>query len=163
MKPKPIKKLYYSISEVSKLTSLKPYVLRYWETEFSELRPAKNRAGNRIYRLNDIKLIFFIKKLLYEEKFTIEGARQKIKSTIKENPTQMAIPFNDYTKEEMIADIRRDLQEILDILNDNSEQTNDNNEPETGVRESENEKRERNQDQHYKVNNTVTEKKFFGA
>ena len=62
MKPKQIKKLYYSISEVSKLTSLKQYVLRYWETEFSELRPSKNRAGNRIYRLSDIKLLFLIKK-----------------------------------------------------------------------------------------------------
>lgn len=159
MKPKPIKKLYYSISEVSKLTSLKPYVLRYWETEFSELRPAKNRAGNRIYRLNDIKLIFFIKKLLYQEKFTIEGARQKIKATLKENPIQMAIPFNDYTKEEMIADIRRDLQEILDILNDEHEKNNNNEETETDAKESE----EEEQDDQQKIDSTIIENKNFGA
>ena len=161
MKPKPIKKLYYSISEVSKLTSLKPYVLRYWETEFSELRPAKNRAGNRIYRLNDIKLIFFIKKLLYQEKFTIEGARQKIKATLKENPIQMAIPFNDYTKEEMIADIRRDLQEILDILNDDHEQTKQDKETEADTKESEEDEQEQNE--RNKTDNTVIENKNFGA
>ncbi len=98
MTPKPIKKLYYSISEVSKLTSLKQYVLRYWETEFPELRPSKNRAGNRIYRLNDIKTIFQIKKLLYEEKFTIEGARQKLKSLHKDQETQIDIPFKEMSK-----------------------------------------------------------------
>ena len=117
MKPKSIKKLYYSISEVSKLTSLKQYVLRYWETEFSELKPAKNRAGNRIYRLDDIKLIFLIKKLLYEEKFTIEGARQKLKSMQQDETIQMIIPFSDNTQDELIYDIKKELEGILNILN----------------------------------------------
>ncbi|MSP64109.1 MAG: MerR family transcriptional regulator [Ignavibacteria bacterium] len=71
-----IKKLYYSISEVSKITELEQYVLRYWETEFEQLNPAKNRAGNRVYTSKDIKLILFIKDLLKEKKYTIEGARQ---------------------------------------------------------------------------------------
>lgn len=74
-----IKKLYYSIGEVSKVTELKQYVLRYWESEFPQLSPAKNRAGNRIYRDKDIELILFIKSLLYDRKYTIEGARQKLK------------------------------------------------------------------------------------
>ena len=74
-----IKKLYYSIGEVSKVTELKQYVLRYWESEFPQLSPAKNRAGNRIYRDKDIDLILFIKSLLYDRKYTIEGARQKLK------------------------------------------------------------------------------------
>ncbi len=74
-----IKKLYYSIGEVSDLTGLKPYVLRYWETEFPMLGPAKNRAGNRIYRDREIKLLFHIKYLLYDQKYTIEGARQQLK------------------------------------------------------------------------------------
>ena len=78
MEEKPIQRLYYSIADVSKVTGLKQYVLRYWETEFRELRPAKNRAGNRIYRKNDIRLVFLIKRLLYQEKYTIEGARQKL-------------------------------------------------------------------------------------
>ena len=73
-------KLYYSISEVSKITSLKQYVLRYWETEFPNLKPKKNSAGNRSYRQSDIDLINKIKYLLYEKKYTIEGAREKLKN-----------------------------------------------------------------------------------
>ena len=74
-----IKKLYYSIGEVSEVTDLKQYVLRYWESEFPQLSPTKNRAGNRTYREKDIELVNFIKTLLYEKKYTIEGARQKLK------------------------------------------------------------------------------------
>jgi DNA-binding transcriptional MerR regulator len=80
MKSLGIKKLYYSISEVSKITDLEQYVLRYWESEFDELKPAKNRAGNRIYTNRDIKLILYIKKLLRDERYTIEGAKQVLKS-----------------------------------------------------------------------------------
>ena len=74
-KPK-IKKLYYSIGEVSEITGLKAYVLRYWETEFKQISPPKNRAGNRTYRQKDINLIQDIKDLLYEQQYTIEGARK---------------------------------------------------------------------------------------
>ncbi len=73
-----IKKTYYSISEVCTKTSLEPHVLRYWESEFPSLRPKKNRAGNRAYRDKDIDLILYIKKLLYEDQFTIPGAKKKI-------------------------------------------------------------------------------------
>jgi DNA-binding transcriptional MerR regulator len=75
MKDLSIPKLYYSISEVSRLTGLEPYVLRYWETEFEELKPQKNRAGNRIYSNRDIKFILRIKELLREKRYTIEGAK----------------------------------------------------------------------------------------
>lgn len=75
-----MKKLYYSISEVSKITELEQYVLRYWETEFDQLKPAKNLAGNRIYTNKDIKLILYIKKLLRDEKYTIEGAKKLLKN-----------------------------------------------------------------------------------
>ena len=80
MEARDIKKLYYSISEVSEITELKQYVLRYWETEFSQLKPNKNRAGNRIYRSHDIDLLMEIKSLLYDRKFTIKGAQQYLKS-----------------------------------------------------------------------------------
>jgi DNA-binding transcriptional MerR regulator len=80
MKQAGIKKLYYSISEVSKITDLEQYVLRYWETEFELLQPSKNRAGNRIYTNRDIKLILYIKKLLREERYTIEGAKQVLQT-----------------------------------------------------------------------------------
>lgn len=80
MKNFSMKKLYYSISEVSRITDLEQYVLRYWETEFELLKPAKNSSGNRIYTNKDIKLILLIKKLLKEEKYTIEGAKKILKN-----------------------------------------------------------------------------------
>ncbi|MCY7361487.1 MAG: MerR family transcriptional regulator [Ignavibacteria bacterium] len=86
-----MQKLYYSISEVSRIAELEQYVLRYWETEFEQLRPAKNHSGNRIYTNKDIKLILYIKKLLREEKYTIEGAKKLIKNyTSKEEEPEVA-------------------------------------------------------------------------
>jgi DNA-binding transcriptional MerR regulator len=87
MKQIGIKKLYYSISEVSKITGLEQYVLRYWESEFESLRPQKNRAGNRIYTNRDIKLILHIKKLLRDERYTIEGAKQVLIAYTPEDET----------------------------------------------------------------------------
>jgi DNA-binding transcriptional MerR regulator len=87
MKQQGIKKLYYSISEVSKITDLEQYVLRYWESEFEQLKPAKNRAGNRIYTNKEIKLILYIKRLLRDERYTIEGAKQVLLSYIPDNDT----------------------------------------------------------------------------
>lgn len=123
MKELGIKKLYYSISEVSKLTSLKAYVLRYWETEFPFLRPSKNSAGNRTYRQSDVELIYLIKKLLYEEKYTIEGARQKLKNmriTESEEGQQLDLSLNNREQEELVNEIRQGLKDIVDLL-DNSE------------------------------------------
>ena len=79
MEARDIKKLYYSISEVSEITGLKQYVLRFWEIEFSQLKPKKNSAGNRIYRSHDIDIILEIKSLLYDRKYTIKGAQQYLK------------------------------------------------------------------------------------
>lgn len=73
-----VKKAYFSIGEVCDLTGLKPHVLRYWETQFDVLRPTKNRAGNRVFRPKDIELILLVKNLLYEQRYTIEGANQKL-------------------------------------------------------------------------------------
>tara|TARA_B100002051_G_scaffold245151_1_gene252317 strand:+ start:128 stop:520 length:393 start_codon:yes stop_codon:yes gene_type:complete len=80
---KEIKKLYYSIGEVSEITGLKQYVLRYWESEFIQLNPSKNSAGNRNYRKSDIDLINEIKDLLYDRRFTIKGAKQYLKDKAK--------------------------------------------------------------------------------
>ena len=85
MEARDIKKLYYSISEVSEITRLKQYVLRYWETEFSQLKPGKNKAGNRIYRSHDVDTIMEIKSLLYNRKFTIKGAIQHLKYPSKKS------------------------------------------------------------------------------
>ena len=100
-----IKKLYYSIGEVSKIVKLKSYVLRYWETEFKKLSPPKNRAGNRTYRQKDIDIILEIKDLLYNKKFTIEGAR-----------TLMGSDDNSYEKE-YLKKLKLELQKIKRIIN----------------------------------------------
>jgi len=105
-------KLYYSITEVAQLTDVKPHVLRYWETEFKVLRPKKNRAGNRIYRSNDIELIEQIKKLLHEEGYTIAGARKKLLE-VKANPGKRT---RKDKLAEILASLKQDLLEIRRIL-----------------------------------------------
>ena len=80
-----MKKLYYSISEVSKMVDLEPYVLRYWEREFSQLQPQKNRAGNRVYTEKDIEVIKLIKRLTREDRYTNSGARQVLSQMTFEN------------------------------------------------------------------------------
>ena len=105
-----IKKLYYSIGEVSKMVGLKSYVLRYWETEFKQLSPPKNRAGNRTYRKKDIDLILKIKDLLHGKKFTIEGARSVISG--KNLSDLPAVEFNN----DIIRQLKNELNEILQII-----------------------------------------------
>ena len=105
-----IKKLYYSIGEVSKMVGLKSYVLRYWETEFKQLSPPKNRAGNRTYRQKDIDLILKIKDLLHGRKFTIEGARSVVSG--KNTPD---IPIEEINKN-VIRKLKNELNEILQII-----------------------------------------------
>ena len=109
------KKLTYAIKEVSQITGLKAYVLRFWETEFEELRPAKSSAGSREYTLEDIKLVFLIKRLLYEEKYTIEGARQRMLA-MKKNGQQMDLSFERLRREDALFEIKKELQEMLALL-----------------------------------------------
>ena len=119
MKSLGIKKLYYSISEVSKLTDLEQYVLRYWESEFEQLKPAKNRAGNRIYTNRDIKLILYIKKLLRDERYTIEGAKQVLKAYTPEEDTGEQLELIDAPKpKHKVQDeqLRTDLLEVRGFL-----------------------------------------------
>jgi DNA-binding transcriptional MerR regulator len=126
MKSLGIKKLYYSISEVAKITDLEQYVLRYWESEFEQLKPAKNRAGNRIYTNRDIKLILHIKKLLRDERYTIEGAKQVLKTYTPEVDTGEQLELIDAPKsrtkikeEQLRADMvetKEFLQELLKKL-----------------------------------------------
>jgi DNA-binding transcriptional MerR regulator len=87
-------RLYRSISEVSELVDVKPHVLRYWETQFSMLRPRKNRAGNRMYRPEDVQMLLRIKELLYARRFTIEGARKRLLEERRTAaPPQVEIPL----------------------------------------------------------------------
>ena len=107
-----IKKLYYSIGEVSNIVGLKPYVLRYWETEFKQLSPPKNRSGNRTYRQKDIDLIVRIKDLLYNKKYTIEGAKSMIGR--KEDVAVSGIVNNN----SIVLNLKNELQEIIRIINE---------------------------------------------
>jgi DNA-binding transcriptional MerR regulator len=111
-----VKRLYYSIGEVSRVTDLEPHVLRYWESEFPKLRPQKNKAGNRTYRIRDIQLIFQIKKLLYEDKFTIEGARQRLSSGAEGEPNQLKLTFAGDQPKELVQKIKKELQDVLKLL-----------------------------------------------
>ena len=126
MKDLSIKKLYYSISEVSKITDMEQYVLRYWETEFEQLNPQKNRAGNRIYTNKDIQIILHIKSLLREKKYTIEGAK-KILINFKPEPIMVKADSEHSVENEYIAiaqnenkkeriSIKKDLDEVKIFL-----------------------------------------------
>lgn len=123
MKDLSIKKLYYSISEVSKITSIEQYVLRYWETEFEQLRPQKNRAGNRIYTNKDIQLILHIKTLLRERKYTIEGAKKimenyspdKLIQATESVSQDVEVEQQEIPKQEK-TQLQKDLEEIKNIL-----------------------------------------------
>ena len=108
------KKAYYSIGDVCDLTGLKPHVLRYWESQFEVLHPTKNRAGNRVYRPKDIELILLVKYLLYEEKYTIDGARQKLLEMKKEGALRGE--QRDIVGTEFLSGAKRELQELLSIL-----------------------------------------------
>ena len=124
MKDLSIKKLYYSISEVSKITNIEQYVLRYWETEFEQLKPQKNRAGNRIYTNKDIQIILYIKELLREKKYTIQGAKKILEEAARNKTAQVnsAVkePALEHTKEVEEEgeqpSLKKDLEEIKSIL-----------------------------------------------
>ncbi|UCD17764.1 MAG: MerR family transcriptional regulator [Candidatus Zixiibacteriota bacterium] len=107
-------KLYYSISEVARITRLEPYVLRFWEKEFPMLKPKKNRGGNRTYQKSDIELINRIKHLLYKENFTIEGARNQLRK-IKPSPHKKELKA-DAKGRTLIGMIRKDIEDLLKLF-----------------------------------------------
>ncbi len=132
-------KLYFKISEVSDLLGVQAYVLRYWETEFPQMRPRKNRAGNRAYRDKEIQYIHFIRQLLHDEKYTIQGAKKKLADVSPEEvagqltllrpepaPIPVAVPEFVGSKSSVEADrlfrnelehVRNGLRDVLKLLN----------------------------------------------
>ena len=105
-------KEYYAIGEVCEITGLKPHVLRYWESQFRLLNPSKNRAGNRAYRRKDIQLIQLVKHLLYTEKFTIEGAKQKLEDLRRGRDPGIEMPTEAQRQEDLLRSLRDDLDEL---------------------------------------------------
>jgi len=102
--PQKPSKLFYRIGEVSRLTGLEPYVLRYWETEFPQLKPDKGRSGQRLYKKKDVDNIFHIKQLLYKDGYTIAGARRKLNGKAGQDV------------DAVIESAKKELREILEIL-----------------------------------------------
>jgi len=105
---------YYSIGEVCDLVDLKPHVLRYWEAQFPALNPSKNWSGNRVYRRKEIKLILLLKHLLYKERYTIEGARQKLDQLRRGGELRSAATQARHSA--MLDLLRTELRRIMDIL-----------------------------------------------
>src|SRR5690242_21925646 len=108
-------KLYFRIGEVSSLCRLPAYVLRFWETEFPQLKPVKSSTGQRMYCHKDVESVLHIKKLLYEEGFTIAGARQHLRTEGKSDKKQAPLPFPERSASDL-KHIRQGLREILAIL-----------------------------------------------
>jgi len=110
-------KLYFKIGEVSELLGVEPYVLRYWESEFPVLSPKKSGTGHRLYRRKDVELLLRIKHLLYEKRFTIEGARQTLQAEAKGPKPKLArLEQRELFTEDPLPEIRRELRDILQLL-----------------------------------------------
>ena len=115
MKSLPAGRLYYSISDVSEMVGVKPHVLRYWESQFKMLRPKKGRGGTRMYRKRDVETLFQVRQLLYDQRFTIAGARRKLLDD-RGSREQIELTFSRTDREEMLRALRRDLEGLLHTL-----------------------------------------------
>ena len=104
---------YRSISEVADLIGVKPHVLRYWETQFASLRPRKNRAGNRMYRPDEVKLLLRIKDLLYARRYTIEGARRTLLDERREESPQVELGFDQAERHMVLYEVKEGLRDVI--------------------------------------------------
>src|SRR5215510_717680 len=100
------------------MIGVKPHVLRYWETQFKMLRPKKGRGGARMYRKRDVEILFEIRQLLYDQRFTIAGARRRILDGRQEERDQIELPFTKLDREEMVRALRKDMEGLLSMLKD---------------------------------------------
>ncbi|MEP7346673.1 MAG: MerR family transcriptional regulator [Gemmatimonadaceae bacterium] len=105
---------FFSIGDVCQLTDLKPHVLRYWESQFRFLNPAKNRSGNRVYQRREVELIQLVKHLLYTEKYTIDGARQKV--DVHRKTGQLRVEARHALQLESLVDLERQLAGVQRVL-----------------------------------------------
>jgi DNA-binding transcriptional MerR regulator len=111
-------KLYFKIGEVAELTGVKPHVLRYWESEFAPFRPAKSRSQQRLYRRKDVELVLRLKDLLYNQGFTIAGAKKKLREVpAAALQDQLALPLTPSPERQLLDEVRRDLRRLRKSLN----------------------------------------------
>lgn len=118
-------KLFFKIGEVANITGVKPHVLRYWESEFKLLKPVKSATGQRVYQKKDVEKVFTIKKLLYEEKYTIAGAKRRLtrgpregKPLAGKDEKQLPLGFDREELFSLLGDLKKELRSIVDILKD---------------------------------------------
>jgi len=109
-------KIYFKIGEVSEIVGVEPYVLRYWETEFDLLKPSKAPSKHRLYKKRDVELLLDIKRLLYTEGFTIEGARKKLREVKKEEKDQLKLPLADQKYKNALIKVKKDLESLRKLL-----------------------------------------------
>jgi DNA-binding transcriptional MerR regulator len=109
-------KVYHNIREVSQIAELEPYILRFWEGEFTALKPKTTRGGRRQYQVDDIKMVLLIKKLLYQDGYTIAGARNRLKEIREKERDQLEIPFNQWRSRSGVKAIAGELRQVLAIL-----------------------------------------------
>ena len=105
-------KLYFKIGDVARIAGLKPYVVRYWESEFPVLRPDKTKSGQRLYRRQDVEKLLDIKRLLYDEGYTIAGAKKRLRGERAERPEKPAAPAG----RQWVAELRREVRDLLAIV-----------------------------------------------
>ena len=108
-------KFHFKIGEVSRILGVKPYVLRFWETEF-RITPAKNRSQHRVYKRQEVETLLEIKRLLYEERFTIEGARVKLKEQLKDRQKQLKLDLAENPYRATLRQVKKDVARIKAIL-----------------------------------------------
>ena len=116
MTPTLPEKIYFKIGEVSEIVGVEPYVLRYWETEFDLLKPSKAPSKHRLYKKRDVELLLDIKRLLYTEGFTIEGARKKLREVKKEEKDQLKLPLADQKYKSALIKVKKDLEALRKLV-----------------------------------------------
>ncbi|MGH7817045.1 MAG: MerR family transcriptional regulator [Candidatus Binatia bacterium] len=109
-------KIYFKIGEVSEIVGVEPYVLRYWETEFELLKPSKAPSRHRLYKKRDVELLLEIKRLLYTEGFTLEGARKKLKESKKEQKDQLKLPLSEQKFKSALAKLKKELESLRRLV-----------------------------------------------
>lgn len=117
----PPEKEFFSIGEVSRITGVKPYILRYWESVFGLLRPARRESGQRRFSRRDVETIGRIRELLYEKRFTIEGAKKHLRQEARRGPAQMQMPLEltqSAASVEILREIKKELGEVVKLLRD---------------------------------------------
>lgn len=110
-------KLYFKIGEVARIVGVKPYVLRYWETEFSMVKPGKTPSRHRLYRRRDVAMLLEIKHLLYSEGYTITGAKKRLKEVHKEEPGQLFLPMAEEVHKKTLSAIKQEILSLCNLLN----------------------------------------------